>query len=256
MPEGDSIAGDAVRLRPILVGKKIEAVGGTAGAIRSNSHRILDAEVTSVRTRGKNLLIDLSGGYSVRVHLGMTGRWREGVIPRARLSLTTGSGSVSCLDAPTVDVDRTAAIDRALDRLGPDLLDDFDEDDFIRRARAVDPMPVGRLLLDQRVMAGVGNVYKSELLFLAGINPWTSTADVTDHQLREISRNARELLAFNVGRRRSTTGSTGRGQETWVYGQRGHRCRRCGTTIEMASLDDRVTFWCPSCQQLGASPGM
>lgn len=256
MPEGDSIAGDAVRLRPVLVGKTIEAVSGTASSVRSNSHRILDAEVTAIRTVGKNLVIDLSSGYSVRVHLGMTGRWRDGGSPRARVSLTTDAGSVSCVDAPTVDVDRTPAIDLALDRLGPDLLGGFDEDEFIRRARAVQPMPVGRLLLDQRVMAGVGNVYKSELLFLAGINPWSSTTDVSDEQLRGIARDATDLLAVNVGRRRSTTGSSGRGQETWVYGQQGHGCRRCGTRIEMDRLDDRVTYWCPRCQQVGGSPAV
>ena len=255
MPEGDSIAGDASRLRPLLEGKTIEAVAGTTGAVRANSRRLLGAEVTSIRTHGKNLVIDLSSGYSVRVHLGMTGRWREGLSPRARLGLSTDAGSVSCFDAPTVEVDRTPAIDLSLDRLGPDLLGEFDEDEFLRRARSVERMPVGRLLLDQRVLAGIGNVYKSELLFLAGINPWTSTADVTDDQLRELARNAGELLAANVGRRRSTTRSTGRGQETWVYGQNGLRCRRCGTRIEMDRLDDRVTYWCPNCQQVGASPG-
>lgn len=248
MPEGDSVAGNAEMLRLILEGRRIEAVAGSAGPVRSNSHRLLDAEVAVVRTVGKNLVIDLSTGYSVRVHLGMTGRWSRSEAPGSRLTLRTEAGSVSCSGAPVVEVDRTAAIDKTLAGLGPDLLGDFEFHEFLRRARAVGVMPVGRLLLDQRVVAGIGNVYKSELLFLVGINPWTPTDAIEDEHLLELAGRGKDLLRLNVGRRRSTTGSSGRGQETWVYDQAGHACRRCGTKIEIGRLDDRVTYWCPGCQ--------
>lgn len=253
MPEGDTVAGHAERLRPVLVGSEIELVAGTAPSVRVNSGRILGATVTSVRTLGKNLMIDLSTGFSVLIHLGMNGRWRFGVDPdrthgSARLVLATSTDAVALYSAPTVDVDRTPAIDRRLRRLGPDLLGDFEPSEFVRRARAIGPVTMARLLLDQRVWAGIGNVYKSELLFLEGIDPHTSSERIGDDVLLQIGRRASELLAVNVGRPRSTTGSPERAQNTWVYGQVGHGCRRCGTTIEMGWIDERVTYWCPTCQ--------
>lgn len=253
MPEGDTVAGHAARLRPVLVGHELQLVAGTAPSVRVNSGRLLGGTVISVRTLGKNLLIDLSTGFSVLVHLGMNGRWRFGVDPKrahgsARLVLATSAGAVALYSAPTVEVDRTPAIDLRLARLGPDLLGDFDPTEFLRRARASGPMTMARLLLEQRVWAGIGNVYKSELLFLVAVHPQTSSEDVGDEVLLEIGRRASELLALNVGRPRSTTGSRERAQDTWVYGQSGHGCRRCGTRIEMGWIDDRVTYWCPTCQ--------
>ena len=211
MPEGDSVAGHAERLRPILLGQTITEVGGTASSVRANSHRILDATVAGVRTAGKNLLIDLS--------------------------------------APTVDVDRTPAIEAGVSRLGPDVLGEFDEDEFVRRARTRDDLTMTRMLLDQRVLAGIGNVYKSELLFLERIHPQTPVRRVGDEQLRSIARRARTLRSANVGTGpRSTTGARGPAKTTWVYGRSGRPCRRCGTGIEQERESDRVTYWCPNCQ--------
>jgi endonuclease-8 len=253
VPEGDTVAGHAERLRSVLVGSEVQLVAGTAPSVRVNSGRILGATVTSVRSLGKNLVIDLSTGFSVLVHLGMNGRWQFGVDPKrthgsARLALATSDAAVALYSAPTVEVDRTPAIDLRLKRLGPDLLGVFDRTEFLRRARAIGPVTMAKLLLDQRVWAGIGNVYKSELLFLVGIDPHVSSEDVGDEVLLEIGRLGSELLSLNVGRPRSTTGSLERAQETWVYGQAGHGCRRCGTRIEMGWIDDRVTYWCPTCQ--------
>lgn len=254
MPEGDTIAGHAERLRPVLLGETITEVAGTAPSVRTSSHRILGAMVTDVRTAGKNLIVDFATGYSVRVHLGMPGYWRisrDGRAPHgaARLVLRTGSGQAACYSAPTVEVDRTPAVDADLARLGPDTLGDFDEEEFLRRARTRNDVPVADMLLDQRVLAGIGNVYKSEVLFLEGVHPATLVGDVSDAQLRGLSARARRLLAANVGPdSRSTTGSRRRGLETWVYGRGGLPCRRCGRAIARSSDDDRVTFWCPACQ--------
>lgn len=254
MPEGDSVAGHAERLRPILAGQRITEVDGTAPSVRTNSWQILDATVSGIRTLGKNLLIDLSTGYSIRVHLGMSGRWQVVAAETrpagsARLVLTTERGRAVCHAAPKVEVDRTPAVEARVAGLGPDLLGDFDEDEYVRRARTRDGVSMAGMLLDQRVLAGIGNVYKSELLFLEGIHPRTPVGQVEDSQLRSISQRAIKLLAANVGPgARSTTGSKGRGQETWVYGRRGKPCRRCGTPIQQEKEGDRVTYWCPTCQ--------
>lgn len=256
MPEGDSVAGHAELLRPVLVGRRVEAVSGTAPSVRVNSSRILDANVVAVRTVGKHLVVDLSTGYSIRVHLGMPGRWRVsglGSTPggSARLVLTTASHHAACYSAPTIEVDRTPSIDAHLARLGPDLLGDFDAGEFIRRARLVPDGPVAELLLNQRVLAGVGNVYKSEVLFLEGLNPATAVSTLDDETLASLAGRAERLLSANVGSGpRSTTGRRGPGRELWVYGRGGRPCRRCGSSIAQDSSGDRVTYWCPTCQPL------
>ncbi len=256
MPEGDSIAGHARRLRSVLVGRVIEEVSGTAPSVRVNSRRVLDAVVGDIRTVGKNLVIDLSTGYSMRIHLGMSGRWVVGELSAAaphgsaRLVLATSAHRVVCYGAPTVAVDRTPAVDAVLARLGPDVLGDFDDDEFLRRARTVPDQDIASLLLDQRVIAGIGNVYKCELLFLEGIHPARVVSAISDRQLSALARRARSLMASNIGSgRRVTTGSTTRGQETWVYGRPGRPCRRCGTSIAVDRQRERVTYWCPGCQQ-------
>ena len=257
MPEGDSVAGHAQRLRPILEGSRIESVGGTSPSVRVHSARILDAVVDGVRTVGKHLIIDLSTGYSIRIHLGMTGRWTITAVSAspvhgsARLVLGTESHRTACFSAPTVEVDRTAAVDAEVARLGPDLLGDFDVDEFLRRARLREgELNVAQLLLDQEVVAGIGNVYKSELLFLEGIHPETPAASLGDDTLRAIAERARRLMAVNVGKRRVTTGMRGPRREHWVYGRDGRPCRRCGAAIESRGGADRVTYWCPGCQAL------
>lgn len=260
MPEGDSVAGHARRLRPVLLGETITEIGGTSPSVRANSDRILDAKVVDVRTIGKHLILDLDTGFSIRVHLGMPGHWRistEALEPRGsvRLYLRTASGSASCYSAPTVEVDRTPAVEAKLARLGPDLLADFDGDEFVRRARTNDSRTMADLLLDQRVLAGIGNVYKSELLFLEGIHPSTLVGQVSNSRLLGLARRAQKLMSANVGANsRTTTGSRQRGRDTWVYGRAGRPCLRCGHAIRVGSDGDRVTYWCPDCQPLG-SPG-
>lgn len=254
MPEGDSVAGHAEMLRGVLLGEVIEEVGGSAPSLRSNSARVLGATVERIRTVGKNLVIDLSTGYSLRVHLGMSGRWGvvalDSSVPgSARLSIATANHRVICHAAPTVEVARTPAVDSMLGSLGPDLLGEFDEEEFLRRARAHASRSISTVLLDQTVLSGIGNVYKSELLFLEGIHPESPASRVSDTRLLSIADRARRLLAVNVGRgRRVTTGSPVPGRETWVYGRVGRPCRRCGTPIERKTLHERITFWCPRCQ--------
>jgi endonuclease VIII len=255
VPEGDSIANDARRLEPVLVGKRVESVYATSGSARRHATRIAGRSVLGVRTHGKNLVVDFEGGYSLRVHLAMNGRWQvldaDTAIPGpAKVALTTATHHAVCLAAPTVEVDRTPAIDGRLEELGPDLLDaDFEADAAVARARRLDGEPLGRVLLNQRVAAGIGNVYKSEVAFLARVHPHASLRSISDEKLVEIYERARTLLAANVGPgRRTTTGNRFRGGEAWVYGREGKACRRCSSRIVAGRLDDRVSYWCSGCQ--------
>lgn len=255
MPEGDSIAKAAERIRPLLVGSEIVSVYGTSPQLRSNASRLSGRRVTGVRTFGKHLVIDFDLGFSIRVHLGMPGRWRVMTADRpspgnARLVLSTATHHVCCFAAPDVEVDRTPAIERRLERLGPDVLStDFHPSLLIERARTRPARPIAEVLLDQQVVAGLGNVYKSELLFLAGVHPLTTVEEVSDEELLEIATRAKQLLSVNLrAGARSTTGDRARGREMWVYDRPGRPCRRCASEVHTARIADRVTFWCPTCQ--------
>ena len=170
MPEGDSYTRARRKVAPVLVGRAIERVEGSSPGVRRHSEALTGATVEEVRTHGKHLMIDTDRGLSVHVHLGMPGRFRTtapGSRPRedygsVRLGLTTDAGSVWVLSAPTVEVDRRAVIDHRLRRLGADVLaPDFDWERFdLQAGRYPGDRTVSDFLLDQRVMAGVGNEYK------------------------------------------------------------------------------------------------
>jgi endonuclease-8 len=142
----------------------------------------------------------------------------------------------------------TAEESRVLGYLGPDLLGpDWDPDEAVRRIRGKPDVSIAEALLDQRNLAGVGNLYKSETLFLRGLWPWTPVAAVAD--LAGTVTLAQKLMASNRGRwTQTTTGSLRRGESSYVYGRRAQPCRRCGTAIRKAEQGDRVTYWCPRCQ--------
>ena len=257
MPEGDSVAKDAERLRPKLVGRSIQGVDGTAPSVRVNSQRILGSTVERIETVGKHLFVHFDSGWSAHVHLGMTGSWRVQALPardpgEARLVLVTEFAQVACYGAPVVEVERSGRIVESVRHLGPDLLGDFDPDEFIRRARSKTG-PVARVLLDQTVLAGLGNVYKSELLFLERIHPETSVGDISDAALKSIADRGRRLLRANVAPGRRSTAGPG---QMWVYGRSGKSCRRCGVAVASKMLFDRPTFWCPGCQIVGNQPTM
>lgn len=254
MPEGDSIARNAARLRPVLERREIVTVYGTAASVRRRSGQVLGSSVEAVRTHGKNLLVDFSSELTLRVHLGMSGRWK--VLPatwrvpgEARVALTTVSHHAVCLGAPTVELDRTKVIEHELAHLGPDLLGpDFDAAEAVARLRTRGGASIAEAILDQRVVAGIGNVYKSELLFIAGINPRARVSEVADSALMELLETARRLLRENsrAGPRRTTRRQSG--PATWVYGRARQPCLRCGAEITSFGQAGRVTFWCPGCQ--------
>lgn len=271
MPEGDSYARAAAKLRPALVGKQLTKVDGNP-EVRRWADRLLGRTVSGIRTHGKHLLIDVEGDLTIHVWLGMPGRWRissdggrteiEGERSGARsdpgairLLLRTSTHTAVCYSAPTVEVERRRVIDRSLRRLGPDVLDDtFDFESYHERAALLPPETLlADFLLDQRVMAGVGNEYKNEILFLEGLHPTDPISTLDRDGIDALAVRARKLMIPNAGKRggRVTTGYRDPSMNAWVFERTGRPCRRCHTAIESAHIGarhPRITYWCPSCQ--------
>ena len=254
MPEGDSYARAAARVRAVLSGQRIDRLAGSAAAARRWSGRIIEARVTEVRSRGKRLLIRLDTGITISAHLGMNGRVRVGRgfrEPGSESLLLQTSQHHVVFDAARIEAGRDAVIEAGLGRLGPDLLDPNFSPSSTRAGSFPHYRTVSELLLDQRVMAGVGNVFKNEILFLEKVNPATPVGLLTDGQIEALIERARRLLVANATRAvRTTTGLPGPGGRNWVYGRAGLPCRRCRQAIvkEMIGQPARVTFWCPGCQ--------
>jgi len=251
MPEGDTIFRTAATLRDALVGRTL-----TGCDIRVPRYAEVDLSghvVDEVLSRGKHLFIRV-GPASIHSHLKMDGSWRiapRGVpVHKIRILLRAGDVTAAGIDLGVLEVlDRGHDMD-AVAHLGPDLLGgDWDP----RRAAsnlAADPdRPIAAALLDQRVMAGVGNVYCNELCFLFGRLPTSPVGTLADPH-RVVVRAREMLWANRLRRARTTTGNTRPGQQLWVYGRGGEPCRRCGTPIARAGQSDaeRVSYWCPSCQ--------
>ena len=232
--------------------------GATQGCA-VNAGRLVGSRVGEVTSHGKHLLIHLDNGLSIRTHLGMPGAWhvyRSGERWRrpygaARLVLTTDSVTAVCFSAPTVEVERRRVVEMGIAHLGPDATAaDFDEEEYLRRAVSFPAdRPVSDLLLSQRVLSGVGNAYKCEVLFLEGIHPAAPVSVLDPERLLALARRSHRLLRANLGGPgRTTTGD--RRRPAWVYGRAGQPCLRCGSIIEQAHIGDppRLTTWCPSCQ--------
>jgi endonuclease-8 len=270
VPEGDTLHRTAAGLRPYLVGQTVTKARAHVPGPRVQ--QIVGATITAVEAVGKNLLVRFDNGLELRTHLRLIGswhryapgeRWRRPAA-RARLVLETPAAVAVCFDCPTVELfeQRTEALHPALGRLGPDLLDpQFDRPEALRRLR--DPRRTERgiaeALLDQRALAGIGNVYKSEVLWMERVNPWRPVRDVDDATLARLVDTSRRLLAENADRRRGaervTTGghAAAAGEPLWTYGRGNRPCRRCGTRIRSAQQGTdlpRTTYWCPTCQPL------
>ena len=271
MPEGDTIFRTAEVLRATLLDRRItEARAQPQPGLRRvpDLTRLVGATVTGVQARGKHLLIGFDNGLTLRSHLRMNGSWhryRPGErwrLPQRRASamLETAEAVAVAFDTPVVELLTDADLRRspALTALGPDLLGaEFDLDEALRRLRERDDEQLGNALLDQRAVAGIGNVYKSEVSFLERLDPWAPVAPFDDDELAGALRTARRLLQANTrGGARVTTGSGIRGQGLWVYGRAGRPCRRCGTRIEQRRQGElaRQTFWCPRCQPARGGP--
>jgi endonuclease-8 len=260
VPEGDTIHRVSARLRPVLREKTLTRVDLPRVP---RPHPTPGTTITGIEARGKHLLVHTSDGLTLHTHLRMTGSWhlyRPGERWRkparaARVVLGVPGAVAVCFSAPIVEVLATDALARhpSLRALGPDLCEDTaDLDDALRRlgALATSTTTIGEALLDQRVAAGIGNVYRCDVLFLHGLDPATPVAEVSTEVQRAMLAEAGRLLRANLlGDARTTAPGHGPGA-LWVHGRAGQPCRRCGTPIEVAPLGEqaRLAYRCPRCQ--------
>jgi endonuclease-8 len=257
VPEGDTVWLTARRLHEALAGRML-----TRSDVRVPRYATTDLSgrvVTGCLARGKHLLTRVAGGVTVHTHLRMDGSWRvrpagDRITPshRIRLILANDTWQAVGYQLGVVEILPTARESSVVGHLGPDLLGpDWDPAEAARRLASQPARPVGEALLDQRNLAGIGNLYKAETLFLHGIDPWRPVRAVAD--LGALVSTAQRLLDTNKERiGQVTTGSWRQGEETWVYGRAGRPCRRCGTPVRSAEQgrdrDERITYWCPHCQ--------
>jgi len=273
MPEGDTIYRAAAALDRALSGRRVVRFESVFPALtRVHADRPLTAmTVDTVQSAGKHLLMHFSGCLVLRTHMRMHGSWhiyRPGERWRARRSdmrvlVATAEFEAVGFNIPVAEFirSRDLAKHEVLSRLGPDALDPgFDRDEALRRLRSRPSMPVADALLDQRILAGLGNVFKSEVLFSCGIYPFAAVAELDDRRLEQLVDTARKLLAANVrttsaglmpdARHRRTTGRDNPSESLWVYGRGRLPCRKCRSAIAVRKhgTGARLTYWCPECQ--------
>jgi endonuclease-8 len=263
MPEGDTIWRTARTLHGALAGRMLAGflspLSGVAAAARRLN--LVGQAIAAVESNGKHLLIRFSGGATLHTHLGMTGSWhlyRPGTPWRkparaARAVIETDEAIAVCFSAPIVEVlpPGRRAEPAALVRLGPDLLSgSFDALAARRRLRARPREEIGVALLDQTALAGIGNVYKSEICFLCGVNPFLRVGDLDDVTLDRLIETARRELRRNLGPGMRRTRSTLSRERLWVYRRSGKACLRCGGAVQRRRQGEqgRSTYWCPACQ--------
>jgi endonuclease VIII len=261
MPEGDTIFRTAVTLDRALRGKTVKAFRSPLPALADA--RLEGLRVERVEALGKNLVVRFEDGRALRTHLRMHGAWhiyRPGErwfrSPRgARAVIETDDFVAVCFMAPVVELLRPGGIERhpVLAGLGPDLArESFDRDEALRRLRERGEMAIADALLDQRAVAGIGNVYKSEALFEAGVSPFARVGDLDDETLARVLDAARAQLRANLGGFPRRTRRSLDAVRLWVYRRKGKPCLRCGAAIRMRRQGSgRSTYWCPRCQCSG-----
>ncbi|MFF8444828.1 Fpg/Nei family DNA glycosylase [Streptomyces californicus] len=293
MPEGDTVLQTAARLHTALAGR--ELIRSDLRVPRFATADLTGRTVLDVVARGKHLLTRVEGGLTLHSHLRMDGawrvyapgeRWRGGPGHQIRAILGNSEHTAVGYRLPVLELLRTDEESRAVGHLGPDLLGpDWDVDLALERLLAAPERPIGEALLDQRNLAGIGNVYKCELCFLARVTPWLPVGDLPEGVLPRLVTAAERLLYANRDRPTRTTTiaaelrappprppepdptaaevpAPGRArtlppvrvrEPLYVYGRGRRPCLRCGTPIRRADQDDRPTYWCPACQS-GPTP--
>jgi endonuclease VIII len=273
VPEGDTIFRAARTLHRALAGQIVVRFESVLPALTrvDEDQPIAGRTIEGVTSRGKHLLMRFSGGLTLRTHMRMNGswhiyrpqeRWRR-PLAAMRVLVATHAFEAVGFDIPVAEF----ATDRSLQRqtdlrlIGPDLLSQsFDEADALARFRQRNDVSIADALINQRIVSGAGNVYKSEVLFTCGINPFAPVRTVSDDDLRQILETARKLLRVNVehprggivtyrGYQRSQSRSAADG--LYVYGRARLPCRKCGTPIQVVAQGSnaRLTYFCPRCQR-------
>jgi endonuclease-8 len=273
MPEGDTIFRAARTLHRALAGRTVDRFESVYPAL-TRVHEdtpLTGRTIDTVSARGKHLLMAFSGGLILRTHMRMNGSWHIYARGEAwqrprrdmRILVSTPAFEAVAFNVPVAELlsERQLARHDELTKLGPDLLGaSFDTADAARRLRERPDMEIADAILTQRVMAGVGNVYKSEVLFACGVSPFAPVASLDDATLERIVATARRFLVANVstdlapmttytGYRRTTRRDDPR-ERLWVYGRARLPCRKCGRALDVQpqGRDARLTYWCRTCQ--------
>jgi endonuclease-8 len=281
MPEGDTIFRAAQTLHRVLAGHTVTRFDSVYPALTrvAEDRPIVGRTIESVTARGKHLLMAFSGDLILRTHMRMNGSWhlyRTGAkwqrpSSEMRVLVATAEAVAVGFNVPVGEWLSSRQMERhpQIGALGPDLLNgagaqyrySVDVTEIVRRMREHARDPIADVLLNQRVVAGIGNVFKSEILFAAGISPFAVVDSLTDADLERLVGMARDQLAASVlDRSRTLTPAIGRrttrsldpSAKLWVYSRRGKPCRRCGAIIQSkkSGSDARLTYWCPQCQSL------
>jgi endonuclease VIII len=257
MPEGDTIHNAARRVGAVLVGKPIETIDTPQPRHARDRwpERLEGRAVRSVDAHGKHLFLRFEGDLTLHSHLRMGGswgvyrrgqRWRRSP-RRAWLVIRTPDHEVVQFDGPVLELmtDARTRFDQRLANLGPDVLaEELDRAAFLRRLREDDQTRgIGDALLDQRNLAGIGNLWKAEACFLAGVSPWKPVGELSDERVLQIVEGIRPLM-------RASADGGFQQRDPWVFERTGRPCRRCGTRIRARGQgeDNRTTYWCPTCQ--------
>ena len=264
MPEGDTVWLAAQRMREALAGQVLTKTDFRVPQLATTD--LSGREVVDVVPRGKHLLTRIEGGITLHTHFRMDGtwhlyrhgdRWTGGADWQVRVVLENAQWQAVGYRLPVVDLLVTDDEDTVVGHLGPDVLGpDWDLAEALRRLRVAPDAEIGLALLDQRNLAGLGNLYRTEVLFLRGLTPWITVSDVPD--LPALVEKGRRLMLANRGHwEQSTTGALRRGENHWVFERAGRPCRRCGTRIlsaeQGAAPYARLSYWCPRCQR-GPAP--
>lgn len=261
MPEGDTIYRTAVTLRAAVQGQLIVSARSRQPGLQPatiGQHRL-----ELVEARGKHLLMHLDDQRVIHSHMGMTGSWHLYRVgepwrkPESRAALTLVFSHqlvVVCFTPKLLELLPPSSLERHawLPQLGPDVLaSDFDEAEVLRRFRECATRPLGEAIMDQSIWSGVGNVYKSETLFLERLDPFQPVAALDDERLQLLIRNTRILMRRNLEGRARRTRFGRDGHRFWAYGRSGEPCFVCGQRLEMRRQGDlgRSTYFCPTCQQ-------
>lgn len=279
VPEGDTIFRAARTLHRALAGKQVARFESVLPALNrvNDDAPLAGRTIERIHSAGKHLLMHFSGGLVLRTHMRMNGSWHIYRIgerwqrPRSamRIVIATDDFEAVGFNVPVAEFITARSLPRvtALRELGPDALaETFDDATALANLRSRANEEIANALLNQRVLAGLGNVYKSEVLFMCRVNPFTRVGDLSDSDCASIIETARRVLTANVkegvplmttygGLRRTTSGSDPKAR-LWVYGRARLACRRCGTPIAVRKqgIDARLTYWCPECQCGGARP--
>jgi endonuclease-8 len=254
LPEGDVLFRSAATLQRWLAGREVTAATGAALPMVGET-------VEKVEANGKHLLVRFGSGHVLHTHLRMTGSWHvysagerwQRPASQARLTLTCGNRVAVCFNGPVIELlaPDTEANHPSLSGLGPDVLvQPLNLEEIRRRARSRPPdTALGELLLDQRVAAGIGNIWRCEALFLEGRSPWAPVSSLGDDDLDALFSAAARIMTESLG---PFNGRPPR----WVYRRTGRQCRRCGTPIKARGQGEqsRTAYWCPTCQPAAPPP--